>query len=150
MPNAEKPPRSGWAPLVTEVLVTDIAVSQAFWVELLGFAVAFARPEQKFLYLERPEGAQIMLCQRAGKWETATLEQPFGRGVMFQIAVDGIKPIQERLNAAGWQLHAGPREVWRRTGDRQSGSREIFVQDPDGYLVMLAEDLGERPLDPAA
>lgn len=26
------------------------------------------------------------------------------------------------------------------------GQREVFVQDPDGYLVMAAESLGSRPL----
>ncbi len=31
-------------------------------------------------------------------------------------------------------------------GRSRGGKREIVVQDPDGYLVMLAEDLGERPL----
>jgi hypothetical protein len=36
--------------------------------------------------------------------------------------------------------------VWREVGDRQAGQREIFVLDPDGYLVMVADDLGERPL----
>jgi hypothetical protein len=43
-------------------------------------------------------------------------------------------------------LHAGPREVWRRYGDREGGKQEIFVLDPNGYLVMMAQDLGERPL----
>jgi len=38
----------------------------------------------------------------------------------------------------------GPREMWRKVGDRQSGQREIFVLDPDGYLVMIAHDLGYR------
>ena len=43
------------------------------------------------------------------------------------------------LAAAGWPLYAPLREVWRRWGDREGGQREIFVQDPDGYLVMVAE-----------
>ena len=50
------------------------------------------------------------------------------------------------VQAAGWPLYAGPREVWRSVGDRQAGQREIFVLDRDGYLVMVADDLGERPL----
>src|SRR5258708_39924154 len=58
------PPRSGWAGLVPELLVDDIAASLAFWCGLLGFVVAYQRSEQFFAYLERPEGAQIMLCQR--------------------------------------------------------------------------------------
>jgi hypothetical protein len=43
-------------------------------------------------------------------------------------------------------IYAGPRETWRRYGDQEGGKREVIVQDPNGYLIMLAEDLGERPL----
>ena len=64
-----KPPRSGWARLVCELLVEDLAVSLTFW-RRLGFDIAYQRPEQGFVYLERPEGAQIMLCRRSGRWET--------------------------------------------------------------------------------
>jgi catechol 2,3-dioxygenase-like lactoylglutathione lyase family enzyme len=142
------PPRSGWARLVCELLVEDLAVSRAFWEGVLGFEVAYQRPEQAFVYLERPDGAQIMLCRRSGAWETAPLERPFGRGVMFQVYVDGLQDILDALTRNGCALYAGPREVWRRWGDREGGKREIVVQDPDGYLVMLAQDLGERP--PAA
>jgi catechol 2,3-dioxygenase-like lactoylglutathione lyase family enzyme len=145
------PPSHGWARLVSELLVDDIAASLSFWTKALGFKIAYQRPEQGFAYLERPEGAQIMLCQRAGIWETAALERPFGRGVMFQIAVDDLAIVQAALAGEGWPLHAGPREVWRRHGDREGGQLEIFVQDPNGYLVMIAQRLGERPLgDPLA
>jgi catechol 2,3-dioxygenase-like lactoylglutathione lyase family enzyme len=140
------PPRTGWAKLVSELLVDDLAVSRAFWEGLLGFEVAYQRPEQSFVYLERPDGAQVMLCGRSGNWETGPLERPYGRGVMFQVYVTGLQDIFAALTRAGHPLYAGPREVWRRWGDREGGKREIVVQDPDGYLVMLAEDLGERPL----
>jgi hypothetical protein len=55
-----------------------------------------------------------------------------------------LEPVQRSLEAATWPLYAGPREVWRKVGDCQSGQREIFVLDPDGYLVMVAHDLGYR------
>jgi catechol 2,3-dioxygenase-like lactoylglutathione lyase family enzyme len=48
------------------LLVSDIAASTAFWCDRLGFAIAYQRPERLFVYLERPEGAQLMLCQRSG------------------------------------------------------------------------------------
>lgn len=144
--NNGAPPKTGWARLVCELLVEDFGKSLKFWTGPLGFDVAYNRPEQPFAYLERPEGAQIMLCQRSGNWETAALKHPLGRGVMFQIGVDDLAAVEKALAAAGWPLYASPREVWREVGDRESGSREIFVQDPDGYLVMLAEDLGERAL----
>jgi catechol 2,3-dioxygenase-like lactoylglutathione lyase family enzyme len=140
------PPRGGWAPLVSELLVDDIAASLAFWTRALGFTIAYQRPEQGFAYLERPEGAQIMLCQGSGVWETAALEAPFGRGVMFQIAVSDLAAVETALAAQGWPLHAGPREVWRRHGDREGGRREILVKDPDGYLILIGQHLGERPL----
>jgi catechol 2,3-dioxygenase-like lactoylglutathione lyase family enzyme len=140
------PPRSGWARLVPELLVEDIAISLPFWRDRLGFAIAYQRPAERFVYLEHPGGAQIMLCQRNGRWETAALERPLGRGVMFQVYVDDIDAVSASLAASGTTLYAGPREVWRRYGDREGGQREIFVQDPDGYLVMIAQNIGERPL----
>ena len=142
----ERPPETGWAAMVPELLVEDFVRSLAFWRDRLGFRVAYARPEQHFAYLERPEGAQVMLCQRAGNWETGPLERPFGRGVMFQVYVTDLAALETRLAATATPLHHGPREVWRRTGDRESGQREVFVLDPDGYLIMLAQRIGWRPL----
>jgi len=141
-----KPPKNGWAPLAPEVLVSDIATSLAFWTEVLGFSVAYARPAEKFAYLERAEGAQIMLCERGGKWETGALEAPFGRGVMFQVRTDDPASVLAALERKGLRPYAGPREVWRNVGDRQLGMREVFVQDPDGYLIMMSSAIGERPL----
>ena len=77
-----------------------------------------------------------MLYQRSGIWETAPLDRPYGRGVMFQVNVTSIEPVQRSLEAGGWLLYAGPRDVWREVGDRKAGQREIFVRDPDGYLIM--------------
>lgn len=138
------PPKNEWSSLVPELLVEDIDASLAFWRDILGFEIAYDRPEQFFAYLERPEGAQIMLCQRPGKWETAAMERPFGRGVMFQIHVDDLDPVIDAVANAKWPVYSPLREVWRRTGDRESGQREIFVLDPDGYLLMMNSDLGER------
>ena len=146
MTGSGAPPKTGWAKLVPELLVSDIAASVEFWCHHLGFSVAYERPEETFAYLERPEGAQIMLSQRSGQWETAPLDRPYGRGVMFQIYVPSIEPVERSLEAAGWPLYAGPREVWREVGDREAGQREIFVLDPDGYLIMVAHELGERQL----
>jgi hypothetical protein len=63
---------------------------------------------------------------------------------MFQIYLKDIDPIIAALGAADWPIHTALREVWRRTGDAEKGQREIFVQDPDGYLLMIAQPLGTR------
>lgn len=141
-----QPPKSGWAKMVPEILVNDFETSLAFWTGPLGFNIAYARLNEKFAYLERSEGAQVMLSYRHGGWETGDMAPPFGRGVMFQIYVDNLDEIQSALNLAKIELHTGPREVWRNWGDREGGAREIFVQDPDGYLLMIAQHIGERPL----
>src|SRR5260221_4029411 len=113
------PPRSGWARLVPELLVEDIAISLPFWRDRLGFAIAYQRPEERFVYLERPEGAQIMLSQRSGRWETATLERPLGRGAMFQVYVDDIEAVSAALALAGSTLYARPRAILRPDSGRQ-------------------------------
>lgn len=145
-----KPPTTGWQVLVCELHVEDIAASSAFWCDVIGFRVAFDRPAEKFLYLERlladGRSAQIMLCQRNGRWETGPMTPPLGQGMMFQIEVDDLDPIQTALTNIDWPIHTPLRVAWRQTGDRESGQRELFVQDPDGYLLMLNENLGERAL----
>ena len=74
------------------------------------------------------------------------MEKPYGRGVMFQIYVSSIDAIIDRLKDLRVPIYAGPREVWRRYGDREGGKQEVIVLDPNGYLIMLAEDLGEQAL----
>lgn len=144
------PPRTGWANVVSELLVSGIGQSLAFWRGVLGFEIAYERPDEGFAYLEQRDGPQIMLHERCGVWETGPLEPPFGRGVMFQVYIESLEPVLEAIAANDYPIHHGPREVWRRHGDRMGGQREIFVLDPDGYLVMLAERLGHRPLGEAS
>jgi catechol 2,3-dioxygenase-like lactoylglutathione lyase family enzyme len=130
--------------MVVELHVTDLAVSLSFWKDLIGFEIAFGREEEKFVYLEHPEGQQIMLCQRHGRFETGPMRPPFGQGAMFQIYLKDIDKILAEFAIRKWPIYLGPREIWRKTGDRESGQREVFVQDPDGYLLMVAESIGER------
>lgn len=138
------PPRHGWARMVSELHVNDLDRSLAFWCGIVGFAIAYQRPAERFVYLERPDGAQIMLCQRHGRFETGPMQAPLGQGALFQVYVDDLAPILDAITVANWPIHLGPREIWRRTGDAESGVREVFVQDPDGYLLMVAQRIGRR------
>jgi hypothetical protein len=87
-----------------------------------------------------------MLCQRYGEWETGPLEKPYGRGVMLQLHVRGVESVLANVELHNWPIHTGLREAWRNYGDREGGQREFFLQDPDGYLIMVAEKIGERRL----
>jgi len=139
------PPRNGWARMVSELHVNYLDVRLSFWIGLAGFDVAFQRPSEHFAYLDHEEGHQIMLCQRHGRFETGPLNYPLGQGAMFQIYLQRLEPVLSRLSARSWPIYLGPREIWRQVGDHEHGQREVFVQDPDGYLLMLAEHLGIRP-----
>jgi catechol 2,3-dioxygenase-like lactoylglutathione lyase family enzyme len=135
-----------YAKLVPELLVTDIAVSIRFWRDLVGFSVAYERPEHGFVYLDL-NGAHIMLEQRDAPtrhWITGPLTPPFGRGINLQIDVPELDPIRERLDTVAWPLFLEAEERWYRVGDMQVGVRQLLVQDPDGYLIRLAQSIGEQ------
>ncbi|CAN1549016.1 hypothetical protein MCELHM10_02095 [Paracoccaceae bacterium] len=139
-------PPARWAALMAEMMVEDYPVSLAFWTDVLGFVPAFTRPAQKLACLVHPDGAQVMIYQRDGDWETGVMQAPFGRGAVIQIYVADATAVAARVTAAGWPFYVPLREKWRDWGDRLGGQREFLVQDPDGYLVMVAERIGERPL----
>ena len=140
------PPRNGWAMLMAEMMVTDYPASLRFWTGVLGFDLAFQRPAQKLACLQRPEGAQVMIYQRDGDWETGPMQPPLGRGLVVQVYVADAAALAAQVQATGVPFYVPLREKWRDWGDRLGGQREFLVQDPDGYLVMVAERIGERPL----
>lgn len=133
-----------WAALVPELLVADLARSRAFWCDLCGFAVRFARPEEGFLYLQLG-GAQVMLEEIGdGAWLTGPMEAPFGRGINLQVEVAALAPIAARLAAAGVVPFRALHEAWYRDGAVEHGQAQLLVQDPDGYLLRFVEVLGTR------
>lgn len=140
-------PPANWTALMAELMVSDFAASLAFWTGPLGFRPAFTRPAQNFACLEHPDGAQVMIYQRDGDWETGVMEPPFGRGAIIQIYVADVRAIHAAVTAIGHPLYVDLREKWRDWGDRLGGQREFLVQDPDGYLLMVIERLGERPME---
>ena len=136
-------PANGFNALVPEFDVSNLPSSLRFWCGLLGFEIAYDRPASRFAYLVRGP-LQVMLCERNGNWEVGELSPPFGRGINFQMNVERLGPILETLKAADWPLFRQPNEAWYRTGDREGGQREFLVQDPDGYLLRFAENIGTR------
>ena len=135
------------AALVPELDVSDLTQSLAFYVGVLGFSVAYERPEEGFAFIRRG-GAEMMLETAAGpgrRFRTASLERPFGRGVNLQISVADIHALHDRVIAAGLSPLIILEECWYRRGDSETGLRQFVLADPDGYLLRFAEALGERP-----
>ncbi len=136
------------AKLVPELLVSNLNASLIFWCDLLGFVIAYERTDEGFAYLDL-DGAQLMLERRdegSRQWLTGSLKAPLGQGINFQIEVACVDAVLHRLGQANWPLFMACEEKWYRVGHAEQGQRQFLVQDPDGYLVRLAEDLGRRPL----
>lgn len=138
--------RPQWNRLVAEMMVSDYPTSLDWWTRLVGMTPVFTRPAQKLAFLQHPDGGQVMIYERDGDWEVAAMEPPFGRGVVIQVFVDDVVAVHRRFAAAHHAFYVDLREKWRDWGDVLGGQREFLVQDPDGYLVMVAQHIGTRPL----
>lgn len=133
--------------LVPELDVTDLAEALRFYTSVLGFSVLYERSEERFAYLDLA-GAQLMLEEAAGpgrRFRVAPLERPFGRGMNLQIQVPDARAIHARVEAAGYEPFVPLEERWYRANDAERGNLQFVVADPDGYLLRIFTDLGERP-----
>lgn len=132
--------------LVPELSVSDFQKSLDFYTRILGFKIEYDRPEKKFALLSF-ENSQIMINEHNGTWETGKFEYPLGRGVNFQIECSNADLSVRKLEECGCKLFQEVEENWYRKDNKELGSREFLVQDPDGYLLRFAQDLGERNID---
>jgi catechol 2,3-dioxygenase-like lactoylglutathione lyase family enzyme len=130
------------AKLVPELLVSNHAASRDFYVRIIGFKVRYERSAEKFSYLDLG-GAELMIEQETDLWLTAPRERPYGRGVNLQIEVEDLSAILMRVQQTGTPLFRPVEDAWYRADDCYLGNRQFLVQDPDGYLLRLFEDLGE-------
>ena len=134
--------------LVPELDVEDLDRSLAFYVGVVGFNVLYARPEERFAYLDL-EGAHLMLEEAAGpgrRFRLAALEHPYGRGVNFQIEVADVDALHGRVQDAGIEIVIALEERWYRRDALENGNRQFVVADPDGYLLRFYANLGQRPV----
>jgi hypothetical protein len=83
---------------------------------------------------------------RGRTWATGALEPPLGRGINFEVQVENLDTALQRIMSAGWPIFVEPEEEWYRAGDIEIGVRQFLVQDPDGYLLRLQQEIGERPV----
>lgn len=132
--------------LVPELAVTDWRKSCSFYVDLIGFEVLYARPDEGFAYLTLGT-AQLMIDQigTGRTFDSGTpLIPPLGRGLNLQLRVPDVSAIVTRLELAGHPLVLPVEEKWYRRDDHEVGNRQFLVADPDGYLLRPFEDLGKR------
>jgi catechol 2,3-dioxygenase-like lactoylglutathione lyase family enzyme len=129
--------------IVPELDVADLARSRRFYTEVCGFRVAYERPEEGFVYLER-EGAELMLEDAAGpgrRFRTAPLTYPFGRGINLQIEVADAAALYESVVGQGIEPLVPLERRSYRVGDGEVVSEQFVIADEDGYLLRFFTDL---------
>jgi catechol 2,3-dioxygenase-like lactoylglutathione lyase family enzyme len=128
-----------WNRMVPDLAVMDFPASLNFYTNVLGFSVMIRRTELNFAYVCLGE-AQLMLEQyHLGRWNTAEFTRPLGRGVNFQIEVDDIKQIFDRVSEHGVTMYRDLCDNLYSTGETTACQREFLVQDPDGYLLRFSQ-----------
>jgi catechol 2,3-dioxygenase-like lactoylglutathione lyase family enzyme len=134
--------------LTPELDVSELDRSLAFYVGVLGFAVMFDRPEERFAFLTL-EGVHLMLEEAAGpgrRFRTAPLEHPYGRGMNLMFELAEVDHLYSRVEAAGCTIVIPLEERWYRQNEVENGHKQFVVADPDGYLLRFSTFLGQRPV----
>ena len=137
--------------LVPELSVSNLERSRKFYVDMLGFQIKFERPEDRFIYMSLG-GVDLMIEEdrpREGSsalWIIEPLDYPRGRGLNLSIDCCNVIAIVERLTKAGIPLRKPIEDNWYRNNEILHGERNFLVQDPDGYLLRLAERLGDKQI----
>lgn len=125
--------------MVPELSVSNIDTSKKFYVDILGFKVEYEREEDKFAFISL-DGVQFMLDEGVnGSWSTGVTEQPFGRGINFQLFVDDLQKVICDLRNNNIPLFKEPFICEYRINSEAQVFKEVLVQDPDGYLLRFSE-----------
>ena len=132
--------------LMPELYVVNFEKSLDFYTKILGFKFEYGRSNPSFAFLSY-NGSQLMIQELvSGEKEEMMLEYPFGRGMNFEIKTPDVSVIIDSLKKNNYPLTRGIKESWRDTGvkNKRHGSKEILVNDPDGYLLRFSQNLGEK------
>lgn len=133
-----------WNEIIPELSVTNLEKSLEFYI-MLGFRIEYERVEDKFAFISLGK-IQFMLQEISenDKWEIEPLKYPFGNGINFQLEVENLEEIYNKLKASDYKIAFEMEENWYRKNNELLGNKEFLVQDPDGYLLRFSKDLGKK------
>ncbi len=123
--------------LTVNLLVRDMERSVAFCRDVLGAEVRYADPDFAAM---RAAGVDFMLhadhTYESHPWQ-ARLVGGEARGLGAEVRLFGMDPdaVEARARSAG-------APVLREAHDRGHGWREVWVEDPDGYVWAVGTAIG--------
>lgn len=114
-----------------QLFVTDIDAACRFYVERLGFTIAFSHGEPAFYAQIARNGARLNLRRVSGAVFDGSFRQREADALSATITVDDAGAIFREFEEAGITFHQPLRtEPW--------GARTFIVRDPDGNLIAFA------------
>ena len=72
------------------------------------------------------------------------MEYPRGQGINFSIGVPDVSNIVKLLEANNYPIRIPVRDQWHRQNQIEHGEKQLWVMDPDGYLLRFIQGLGTR------
>ncbi|BCA80942.1 VOC family protein [Desulfuromonas sp. AOP6] len=118
--------------------VKDLDTSEAFYGGILALPVErFLPGDQAPPLLLLPQGDACLLIREIAAAEAMhpgllqnLHRHPLGVGISLEFTVDSLTPIRRQLERTNWP-------ILYELEDRQFEREELWVHDPDGYLVIL-------------
>jgi catechol 2,3-dioxygenase-like lactoylglutathione lyase family enzyme len=120
------------------LVVSDLSVSERFYVDQLGFTVTEREPRDGTLVRVTVSGRGCVLelsaPEQAPRFAQACGSPRERRGLELVLVSDSVRDEQTRLARAGvrvqQELHLAGPTVW-----------EVVVADPDGYAIALQQEV---------
>lgn len=137
-----------WNQMIPEFDVFSLKDTLHFYVDLIGFHIEYDRPEDKFAFIQLDD-VQIMIQEidtTNMKWSTGELKYPLGIGINFQIDINNIDEIYDRLKNENYRIFVDIEENWYRKDNVLMGCKEFLVQDPNGFVLRFSQDLENKEI----
>jgi catechol 2,3-dioxygenase-like lactoylglutathione lyase family enzyme len=126
--------------LTPNLIVANVERSMAFYRDVLGFSVAFTVPEASPLVFAAVQSGPVEIFLNAPEPAVAEYpafkDRPIGGTLTMFIEVAGIRAVHDSLKDRV--------RVVMPLETKWYGMTEFAFEDPDGYLITLAEREGER------
>ena len=121
------------------LVVTDIERSTAFYRDVLGLPVHMTVPEQApfaFVWLQQGDVNIFLNDQKTvAELDPHMASRPIGGSFTIYIRVTGVDAI--------WEKVSGRAKVAEAINTKPYGMREFAVEDPDGYLITMSEEMNQ-------
>jgi uncharacterized glyoxalase superfamily protein PhnB len=134
-----------FASVTPNLVVADIALSIAFYRDLLGFSIQATVPDKSpfaFAWMQR-DGISVFLNTLGSVKEDlpGLAARPIGGTNTMYIAVEAESP-EMGVDALFDAIHPGARVMMPLT-TQFYGMREFGIEDPDGYVIFVGQRVAE-------